>query len=177
MGTVVRAKIDAVYLTHTGTHPRTGQPRHAFWTAYTAERPDGGWRVAVNYGELETDGQTQVKDFPDQRAATVFVNRKITEKHGKGYRELDVPPDVALKGEQLLDLPRPEAPKTANLLEVCEASVATAVDIVTSEGLTVEQIERVQAARRAMTELRRRVSELEAQAELVDALLASKVGA
>lgn len=47
-----------------------------------------GKEVTVLYGRIGTNGQTNVKSFPDEAAATKHVDKLIAEKTGKGYREI-----------------------------------------------------------------------------------------
>jgi predicted DNA-binding WGR domain protein len=42
----------------------------------------------VRFGRIGTQGQTQVKAFPDEAAAAKHVAKLIGEKVGKGYREV-----------------------------------------------------------------------------------------
>ncbi|MCY2989038.1 MAG: WGR domain-containing protein [Planctomycetota bacterium] len=46
-----------------------------------------GDTVTVRFGRIGTDGQTQVKPFPDVAAATRHAEKLITAKIGKGYAE------------------------------------------------------------------------------------------
>ena len=43
--------------------------------------------VTVRYGRIGTQGQTQVKSFPDTAAANKHATKLIDEKTGKGYAE------------------------------------------------------------------------------------------
>jgi DNA ligase-1 len=56
---------------------------HKFW-----EVTAGGAEVTVRFGRIGTQGQTQVKAFPDETAAARHVAKLIGEKTGKGYREV-----------------------------------------------------------------------------------------
>ncbi|HEV3255317.1 MAG TPA: DNA ligase [Gemmataceae bacterium] len=44
--------------------------------------------VTVRYGRIGTQGQTNVKSFPDQQAAARHADKLIHEKTDKGYREV-----------------------------------------------------------------------------------------
>jgi predicted DNA-binding WGR domain protein len=46
-----------------------------------------GTEVTVRFGRIGTDGQTQVKSFPDTAAATRHAEKLIAAKIGKGYTE------------------------------------------------------------------------------------------
>ena len=46
--------------------------------------------VTVRYGRIGTQGQTQVKSFPDAAAAQKHATKLIEEKTGKGYAEKSV---------------------------------------------------------------------------------------
>jgi predicted DNA-binding WGR domain protein len=46
-----------------------------------------GDTVTVRFGRIGTDGQTQVKSFPDAAAATRHAEKLITAKIDKGYAE------------------------------------------------------------------------------------------
>ena len=46
-----------------------------------------GTEVTVRFGRIGTDGQTQVKSFPDAAAATRHAEKLIAAKIGKGYAE------------------------------------------------------------------------------------------
>jgi predicted DNA-binding WGR domain protein len=46
-----------------------------------------GVEVTVRFGRIGTDGQTQVKSFPDAAAATRHAEKLIAAKIGKGYAE------------------------------------------------------------------------------------------
>jgi predicted DNA-binding WGR domain protein len=46
-----------------------------------------GNEVTVRFGRIGTDGQTQVKPFPDTAAATRHAEKLISAKIGKGYTE------------------------------------------------------------------------------------------
>jgi DNA ligase-1 len=47
-----------------------------------------GTEVMVRYGRIGSDGQTNVKSFADEAAATKHADKLIKEKTGKGYREV-----------------------------------------------------------------------------------------
>ena len=46
-----------------------------------------GTEVTVRFGRIGTDGQTQVKSFPDSAAANRHAEKLVTAKIGKGYVE------------------------------------------------------------------------------------------
>jgi len=46
-----------------------------------------GDTVTVRFGRIGTEGQTQVKSFPDAAAATRHAEKLIAAKIGKGYAE------------------------------------------------------------------------------------------
>ncbi|MCY2993880.1 MAG: WGR domain-containing protein [Planctomycetota bacterium] len=50
-----------------------------------------GTEVTVRFGRIGTDGQTQVKSFPDPAAATRHAEKLVTAKIGKGYVEAVAP--------------------------------------------------------------------------------------
>ena len=43
--------------------------------------------MAVRFGRIGSTGQTQVKSFPDEDAATKHAERMIEKKTGEGYVE------------------------------------------------------------------------------------------
>ena len=47
-----------------------------------------GSDVTVRFGRIGTQGQTQVKSFPDAAAAVAQVAKLIQEKTAKGYLEI-----------------------------------------------------------------------------------------
>lgn len=47
-----------------------------------------GCSVTVRFGRLDTDGQTQTKEFPSDDAASVHAERVIAQKAAKGYQEV-----------------------------------------------------------------------------------------
>ncbi len=47
-----------------------------------------GTEVTVRYGRIGSQGQSNVKSFADEAAATTHIARLIDEKTGKGYREV-----------------------------------------------------------------------------------------
>lgn len=53
-----------------------------FWSIET-----NGTSFTVNYGKVNTDGQTQVKDFADEAACQKAADKLIAEKTKKGYVE------------------------------------------------------------------------------------------
>ena len=44
-------------------------------------------QVTVRFGRIGTEGQTQVKSFPDVMAAERHVEKLVAQKTKKGYRE------------------------------------------------------------------------------------------
>ena len=54
-----------------------------FWEIATR-----GVEVTVRFGRIGTQGQTNVKSFPDEAATAKHVEKLIGEKTGKGYREI-----------------------------------------------------------------------------------------
>ena len=50
-----------------------------------------GTEVTVRFGRIGTDGQTQVKSFPDAAAANRHAEKLVTAKIGKGYVEAVAP--------------------------------------------------------------------------------------
>jgi predicted DNA-binding WGR domain protein len=56
---------------------------HKFW-----EISVRGADVTVRFGRIGSQGQTQVKSFPDEIAATRRADKLIKEKTGKGYGEV-----------------------------------------------------------------------------------------
>ena len=50
-----------------------------------------GTEVTVRFGRIGTDGQTQVKSFPDSAAANRHAEKLVTAKIGKGYVEAVAP--------------------------------------------------------------------------------------
>jgi len=48
-----------------------------------------GREVTVRFGRIGSVGQSDTKTFPDASAAERFAERKIREKTGKGYREIN----------------------------------------------------------------------------------------
>jgi len=53
---------------------------HKFWEISAL-----GTEVTVRFGRIGTEGQTQVKSFPDATAAGKHVDKLIGEKVKKGY--------------------------------------------------------------------------------------------
>ncbi|MBI2376162.1 MAG: WGR domain-containing protein [Deltaproteobacteria bacterium] len=53
-----------------------------FWRA----RVEGS-RLFVNYGRIGTDGQTQIKDFPNEAGAKKEIDKLEREKRKKGYAD------------------------------------------------------------------------------------------
>ena len=51
-----------------------------------------GVEVTVRYGRLGTAGQTQLKSFDSEAAATAHVTKLIAEKVKKGYQEAAAEP-------------------------------------------------------------------------------------
>lgn len=45
-----------------------------------------GNEVAVRYGRIGSDGQTQTKHFPDAAAAARHAEKQIEQKLGRGYQ-------------------------------------------------------------------------------------------
>ncbi len=155
-----------------------------FWNAYLAERPDGGYRLAINFGRNGTDGQVQVKDFHGGRAAFEagnYLNRKVAEKLAKGYDRqhlLESTPPILAQAEKLLALPKPQEPRTPNLLEVCETQIEAAADAVGSrKALSPATVAQYRAARSACAELERRYMNLQSTMETISELYEQKVTA
>ena len=47
-----------------------------------------GKEVTVRYGRIGSEGQSNVKSFPNEAAAAAHVEKLIREKTGKGYCEV-----------------------------------------------------------------------------------------
>ena len=56
---------------------------HKFW-----EGAVDGSSLAVRFGRIGTDGQTQVKKFSDAKAAQAALDKLVAEKTKKGYSVL-----------------------------------------------------------------------------------------
>ena len=59
---------------------------HKFWEVYVA-----GDTLAVRYGKVGTQGQTQTKEFKSEDAAQRAADKLVQEKLGKGYVEVTAP--------------------------------------------------------------------------------------
>jgi predicted DNA-binding WGR domain protein len=56
---------------------------HKFWEVVVR-----GTKVAVRYGRIGSEGQSNVKTFPDEAAAARHADKLIAEKTAKGYLEV-----------------------------------------------------------------------------------------
>lgn len=67
------------------THMQGGH--YKFWKAYDPEWDNvtQQWRVTLRWGRIGTAGQTTPKFFLSRSRAETFIEKKVTEKIGKGY--------------------------------------------------------------------------------------------
>jgi predicted DNA-binding WGR domain protein len=70
--------------------PAAGMPRFEFAQGNSSKfwQLIRGTEVMVQYGRIGTQGQSNVKSFPDVAAANKHADKLISEKTGKGYVEV-----------------------------------------------------------------------------------------
>ncbi|HZF83672.1 MAG TPA: WGR domain-containing protein, partial [Burkholderiaceae bacterium] len=90
-----------------------------FW-----EIEQAGSELHIRWGRIGTAGQSQTKSFDDGTKATTALTKLVSEKTGKGYKEVGVAADASIGKTEAR--PKAEAPATAAAADPATAVAETA---------------------------------------------------
>ena len=67
-----------------------GENSHKFWTAHIIDGiPPHASGVMTAYGRVGTNGQVRKKYFDTEEEATEYLDKMISQKFAKGYKDCD----------------------------------------------------------------------------------------
>lgn len=157
-----------------------------FYRAYVMSSDDGtDHRVLFNWGRQGAKGQFQVLTVPTEYAAVNAADGKINDKVRKGYgdmtrRELRVIPDDLLQAAGVNENARSAAAAALSKdpFAKVEADTDRLIRLVTGPAeVQAEAITLRKSLDESLAELRTRLTAAEGSLELVDDVMAMKLGA